>query len=195
MRSIITTIIIMVIVAISIVVGCDKVLEKIPVNKGFQKIVMEEDMKVKIYRTCKDNPLPTFANPTDAGADVYAAEDVEFKINDVKLVPLGIIAQAPEGYHFKLCLRSSMGAKRGFRLANHVGIVDSTYSGPQDEIKMILEYTTNVIDGYPGANTIIKKGERIGQLILEKNNEIEWDEQEDINFAGKSRGGFGSSGK
>jgi len=72
MRSIITTIIIMIIVTISIIVGCDKILEKIPVDKTFQKVVVEEDMKVKIYRTCKDNPLPTFANPTDAGADVCA---------------------------------------------------------------------------------------------------------------------------
>lgn len=156
---------------------------------------MEEGMKVKIYRICKDNPLPTFANPTDAGADVFASENVTFYIGEVKLVPLGIIAQAPEGYHFKLCLRSSMGAKRGFRLANHVGIVDSSFSGPADEIKMIIEYTGETINGFLGNNGIINNGDRIGQLILEKNNGIEWEEQEDINFAGKSRGGFGSSGK
>lgn len=152
-------------------------------------------MKVKIYRICKDNPLPTQANPNDAGVDVYASENVDFRIDQVKLVPLGIIAQAPKGYHFKLLLRSSMGAKRGFRLANHAGVIDSDFCGNTDEIKMIIEYAGETVNGFFGNFSTIKKGERIGQLILEKNNEIEWEEQEDINFAGKSRGGFGSSGK
>jgi dUTP pyrophosphatase len=153
-------------------------------------------MKVKIHRICKDNPLPTQANPGDAGYDVYAAEEVVFEnCGDVKFVPLGIIAQAPNGYHFKLCIRSSMAAKRGFRLANGTGVVDFLFSGARDEIKMIIQYVGNIVDEkfvYPVA--IIKKGERVGQLILEKNNEIEWDEQEDRNFAQVSRGGFGSSG-
>jgi dUTPase len=73
-------------------------------------------------------------------------------------------------------------------LANSVGVIDNLFSGPDDEIKMIIQYTGGF---FPD---IIKKGERVGQLILEKNNEIEWDEQEDRNFAQVSRGGFGSSG-
>ena len=146
-------------------------------------------MKVKIHRICKDNPLPTQANPGDAGYDVYASEDVVFEEPGyIRFVPLGIIAQAPKGYHFKLCIRSSMAAKRGFILANSVGVIDNLFSGPDDEIKMIIQYTGGF---FPD---IIKKGERVGQLILEKNNEIEWDEQEDRNFAQVSRGGFGSSG-
>lgn len=142
--------------------------------------------KVRIYRICKDNPLPTQANPKDAGWDVYSSEDTVFKFGETKLVPLGIIAEAPEGFHFKLCLRSSMALKRGFRLSNGVGIVDHSYAGEKDEMKAILT-------SWNDEDVVIKKGERIGQLLLERNYDIEWVEQVDSKFRGKSRGGFGSS--
>ena len=152
-------------------------------------------MKVKIYRIDKDNLLPLQANKGDAGYDCFASKDVYFCAEEIKLVPLGIIAQAPEGYHFKLCLRSSLAKKRGFTLANGVGIIDYLYSGENDEIKALLK-----APGYENHTSlwidrIIRKGERIAQLILEKNEEIEWDEQEERNFVEKSRGGFGSSGE
>lgn len=145
-------------------------------------------MKVKIHRINKDNPLPTQANLGDAGYDCYASENVFFYPEEIKLIPLGIIAQAPEGYHFKLCLRSSLALKRGFILMNGVGIIDHKYCGPNDEIKAILRAPQNTYD------LVIKKGERVCQLILEKNNDIEWDEQDEKDFVGNSRGGFGSSG-
>ena len=148
-------------------------------------------ISVKIHRINKDNPLPVQANKGDAGYDVYAAEEVTFLPEEIKLVPLGIIAQAPYGYHFKLCIRSSMAYKKGFDHPNAPGVIDHAFAGPKDEIKMILKApkeTEKYIQPF-----VIKSGERIGQLILEKNNEIEWDEQEDRNFAGADRGGIGSS--
>lgn len=150
----------------------------------------EGPRRVRIHRLDKDLPLPSRANPTDAGFDVYAAEDVTFKGGEVVLVSLGIIAEAPVGYHFKLYLRSSMAFKRGFALGNGVGIIDSSYSGPNDVMRAILRY-----QGTPRSTSHIKKGERIGQLILAKNIDIEWVEQEEQDFAGKDRGGFGSTGK
>jgi dUTP pyrophosphatase len=155
-------------------------------------------MKVRIYRICKDNPLPSQANSGDAGWDCYAAEDVVFSPGQIKLVPLGIIAEAPEGYHFKLCIRSSMAFKRGFTVANAPGIIDHRYSGEKDQIQAILQapsVQTGDKLGLQGSTDIIKKGERVAQLILEKNNDIEWDEQDVPNFRSESRGGFGSSGQ
>jgi dUTP pyrophosphatase len=146
--------------------------------------------KVRIFRINKNNPLPSQANTGDAGYDVYASEDILFSSGDVKLVPLGIIAEAPKGFHFKLCLRSSMAYKRGFRQPNAPGIIDHLYAGKDDEIKLMLEAPNLKLD----ETVLIKEGERVGQLILEKNNPIEWDEQNDRDFVGKSRGGFGSSG-
>lgn len=151
-------------------------------------------MKVKIYRINKDNPLPTQANKNDAGWDCYASQDVEIDYGCVGMVPLGIIAQAPEGHHFKLVLRSSAAFKRAFMLANGVGIIDSSYCGETDEIKALIRVPDMRDGDFIDEPYIIKKGERIAQLILEKNTEIQWDEQEDQNFAGKNRGGFGSTG-
>jgi dUTP pyrophosphatase len=160
-------------------------------------------MKARIYRICKDNPLPTQANIGDAGFDCYTSEDIIFDGGgQTKLVPLGIIAEAPPGYHFKLCVRSSFALKRGFTLANSVGIIDSKFSGSSDEIKAIITSPFRLVNALGESHSIygeefplvIKKHERICQLILEKNNDIEWDEQEDRNFKGRSRGGFGSSG-
>lgn len=155
-------------------------------------------MEVKIYRINESNPLPSQANENDAGYDVYVSKTTEFFPDQILLVPLGIIAQAPNGFHFKLCLRSSMGFKRGFTMPNSVGIIDSAYSGANDEIKIMLKapsWETMKHKNIKEEDLIIEEGERVGQLILEQNNKIEWVIQEDRNFAGKSRGGFGSSGK
>lgn len=154
-------------------------------------------MKVRIYRLCKDNPLPTQGNQGDAGWDCYAAEDVVFYPNEIRLVPLGIIAEAPEGFHFKLCIRSSMAWKKGFQLVNGVGIIDHQFAGQKDQIHALMKAPSEGTIGMKGLymeDITIKKGDRIAQLILEKNNDIEWDEQDVPNFRETSRGGFGSTG-
>jgi len=144
---------------------------------------------VRIYRINKNNPLPSQANSGDAGMDVYCSETTIFKPGEKKAVPLGIIVEAPMGYHFKLCIRSSVAFKRGFKLVNSVGIIDSGFSGPEDEVKILLEAPSNIFE-----EVILEEGERLGQLLLEKNETIVWEEQEDRDFNKTSRGGIGSSG-
>ena len=146
-------------------------------------------MKCSIYRIHKDVSLPTKNKPSDAGWDVYSPEDFDIPAGVPTVVRLGIIVRAPEGFHWKLVLRSSAAFKRGFRLINSVGIIDSSYAGYGDEVGALLEYS-----GYAGSYGRISKGERVCQLLLEKNEEVEWVEEEDRNFAGSSRGGIGSSG-
>lgn len=147
--------------------------------------------RCRIHPIQKDLPLPAQANPGDAGWDVVAAETVIFTPGETRLVPLGIIAEAPLGYHFKLFIRSSL-AKARWSLANAVGIIDSTFCGPEDEIKALMRAPSAFSDV---KTHTIARGQRVCQLILEKNNQITWDVQLDRDFAGKSRGGFGSSGK
>ncbi len=156
-----------------------------------------QKIPVRIHRVSGTAKLPTQANEGDAGWDCYADQDVEFYPGEVKLVSLGIIAEAPVGYHFKLCLRSSMGLKRGFSIPNAPGIIDSRYSGPTDVIKVILKApeTDRTINDGAFFPLKILRGDKICQLILEKNNDIEWIEQDRQDFAStESRGGFGSSG-
>ena len=99
-------------------------------------------------------------------------------------------------YYFKIFIRSGLAIKNGISLANDVGIVDEDYCGPEDEVKIGLIRHYNPTDPEIDKPFMIKKGTRIAQIIFEQNRltEVEWDEQDDPDFAGKSRGGFGSTG-
>lgn len=130
---------------------------------------------------------------TSAGLDVYAEKETNLPLNQVVLVETGLIIQIPEGCHIKLYMRSSLAVKHQISLINNVGIIDEDYCGEGDFIKIpLIRFDT----GTSKANFCIEKGERIGQILFEKTEfpNIIWDEQKNANFAGKSRGGFGSTG-
>ncbi len=153
-------------------------------------------MKIRIYRKDKSVPLPERKTVRSAGLDVYAAQTVELFPGRVTLVPTGLIIESPAGYYFKIFMRSGLAIKKGISLANDVGIIDEDYCGLADEVKIGLVRHYNPADPGREKPLVIEKGTRIAQLIFEKNAlpEIEWEEQEAPDFAGKSRGGFGSTG-
>ena len=153
-------------------------------------------MKIRIFRKDKLVPLPQRQTPRSVGLDVYAAETVELWPGKAVLVPTGLIIESPPGYFFKIFIRSGLAVKNGVSLINDVGIIDEDYCGAADEVKigLIRHYCPD--DPQLHQPLIISKGSRIAQIIFEKNElpDIEWEEQENIDFAGKSRGGFGSTG-
>jgi dUTP pyrophosphatase len=153
-------------------------------------------MKIRIHRKYKDVPLPERKTPRSAGLDVYAAEQVELLPGKVALVPTGLIIESPPGYFFKIHIRSGFSVKYGICLANDVGIIDEDYCGPQDEVKIALVRLYNPNDLQKDQPFVIEKGTRIAQIIFEKNTlrQIEWEEMDSPDFAGKTRGGFGSTG-
>lgn len=151
--------------------------------------------KVKFFRMFKDVPAPTKGTPKSIGWDVYAAEDVILSPGKPQLVRTGLIIQSPEDSYYTLHIRSGIAFKNGISLVNDIGIVDEDYCGPEDEVKfaMIKHYNGSHDDeGY-----CIKKGDRIGQIIFHNNYfvDLELEEQEKQDFAGSTRGGFGSTGK
>ena len=154
-------------------------------------------MKIRVFRKQKDTPLPLKKTSKSAGLDIYSPVDVELKPGVPVVVPTGLIVEAPEGYFYKLFVRSGLSIKKGVSLLNDVGIIDGDYCGPEDEIKVGLIRHFSSDPEKNAEKVIIKKGERFAQMIFEKVaiSEIEWDEQEDADFAGKTRGGFGSTGQ
>ncbi|MFZ0391205.1 MAG: dUTP diphosphatase [Calditrichia bacterium] len=152
--------------------------------------------RIRIYRKNKNVPLPERKTSRSAGMDVYSAEDVELHPGEVCLVPTGLIIEAPPGSYFKIFIRSGFAVKNGVSLANDVGIIDEDYCGPQDEVKIALICHYNPAKQHAEKPLKISRGTRIAQIIFEKNDfpEIEWEEQDDPAFAGRSRGGFGSTG-
>ena len=153
-------------------------------------------MKIRIYRKDKSIPLPQRQTDRSAGLDVYSAEEVAILAGQTVMVPTGLIIESPPGYFFKIHIRSGFAIKNGISLANDVGIVDEDYCGPDDEVKIGITRHYNPADPQLEKPLLIKKGTRIAQIIFEQNKlpEIEWKEQDNPDFAGKSRGGFGSTG-
>jgi len=154
-------------------------------------------MKIRIYRKDKTVPLPVRKTTRSVGLDVYASERVELFPGKVTLVPTGLIIESPPGYYFKIFIRSGFAVKNGISLANDVGIIDEDYCGPQDEVKVAMIRHFNPADAERENPFIIEKGTRIAQLIFEKNvlPRVKWEEMESADFAGNTRGGFGSTGE
>lgn len=117
--------------------------------------------------------------------DLRAAETVEMKKGDFKLIKLGVGMKLPDGYKANMYPRSSTYKNFGIILANSVGQIDNSYSGDSDEWK------------FPAIalrDTVIHKNDRICQFEIQRiQPEIEFEEVEHLDEV--SRGGIGSTGK
>lgn len=116
--------------------------------------------------------------------DLRAAEDVELKTGELKLINLGVGMILPDGYEAHIVPRNSTFLKFGVIQANHCGIIDNSYSGDNDEWK------------FPAIalrNTKIHKNDRICQFrLMKKMEDVTLEEVEHLNE--RDRGGFGSTG-
>ena len=103
-----------------------------------------------------------------------------------RLVPTGLVIEVPEGMFLGVFARSSTPLKKGLMVANGVGVVDSDYCGPTDEVKIpALNFTALPVQ--------VAKGDRIAQGILLPSPQIEWEEVDELRVG--SRGGFGATGR
>ena len=141
--------------------------------------------RCRITRLDPSVALPRYATDGSAGFDLAAAADVTVAPGEIALVPTGLIIEVPPGHFLGVFARSSTPLKRGLMVANGVGVVDSDYCGPVDEIKIQV---LNV--GQAAAQ--IRHGDRLAQGVILPFARVEWDEQPAA--ARPSRGGFGSSG-
>ena len=116
--------------------------------------------------------------------DLRAAETVEMKKGDFKLIKLGVGMKLPDGYKANMYPRSSTYKNFGIILANSVGQIDNSYSGDSDEWK------------FPAIalrDTVIHKNDRICQFEIQRiQPEIEFEEVEHLDEV--DRGSFGSTG-
>ena len=136
----------------------------------------------------KEINMPVRKTKFSAGYDIEAAEDTvipSFKkgINPT-LVKTGLKAYMQDDEYLKLCNRSSNPKKKGLILANSIGVVDADYYGNPDNDGHIMFAFYNIKD----EDTVVKKGECIGQAIFEKFLVADEDKAE-----GERVGGFGST--
>lgn len=116
--------------------------------------------------------------------DLYVAEDTELKQGDLKLIPLGIAMQLPKGYEAHIIPRSSTFKNFGVIQANHMGLVDESYCGDNDQW---------YFPAIAMRDTVIHAGERICQFrIMEHQPVLQFEAVEVLGNA--DRGGIGSTG-
>ena len=141
--------------------------------------------RVRIRRLRPEVRLPGYESSGAAAFDLAAAEDVVVEPGRVGLVPTGLVIEVPAGYALGIFARSSTPLKRGLMIANGVGIIDSDYCGPTDEVKIAVMNFTD-------APVTVRTGDRIAQGLLLSAPRLEWEEVSEL--APHSRGGFGATG-
>ena len=163
----------------------DGLVKKKIVKKIKEKPKMAENKTIKIkYFTDKIDKLD-YINGKSDWIDLRAAKDVVLKKGEVKLIPLGIAMKLPDGYEAHIVPRSSTFKNYGIIQTNHMGVIDGTYCGDNDEWKLPV---------YATRDTVIHTNDRICQFrIAENQPKIEFEVVDKLD--GVDRGGFGSTGK
>jgi dUTP pyrophosphatase len=147
--------------------------------------------------------LPQYKNDGDAGMDVYALEDIVLNQGETKIISTGLKFAIPKGYEIQVRPRSGISFNTPLRISNSPGTIDSGY---RDELGIIVTNTSNIdlddtelyplsTKGNKQGRYIIKKYDRIAQIVLCEVPKIVFNVVEDVNKIGENRGGgFGSTG-
>ena len=143
-------------------------------------------MQVKVIRM-NETELPKYETIGAAGMDVRAniKEPITLAPGAIKLIPIGLKVEIPLGYEIQVRPRSGLALRHGLGMANSVGTIDSDYRGEIGVISINLSdkpYT-------------IQPQERIAQIILNKVEQIEWTEVEELGTTERGAGGYGHTGK
>jgi dUTP pyrophosphatase len=142
-------------------------------------------VEVLITRLDPELPLPQYAKPGDAGADIVSRIDITLAPGERALVPTGIAIALPDGYVALVHPRSGLAIKHGVTMVNSPGTVDAAYRG---ELQIIL------INHDPNQAVSFKRGDRIAQLVIQKVERAEFIEVSQLPGSGRGSGGFGSTG-
>ena len=143
------------------------------------------DVTVLVQRLDPDLPLPVYALPGDAGADIVASEDVVLRPGERAVLPTGLAIAVPEGYACFVHPRSGLAARAGLSLVNTPGTIDAGYRG---EIKLI------VINHDPAAELHLARGERVAQLVFQRVERAVFVEVDELPASDRGAGGHGSTG-
>jgi dUTP pyrophosphatase len=130
-------------------------------------------------------PLPSYAHPGDAGADLVTTVDVRIEPGERVLVPTGIAMALPDGYVGLVHPRSGLAARFGVSIVNAPGTVDAGYRG---EVKVLL------VNLDPRAPVQLSRGDRIAQLVVQRVERPRFVEVDRLPGSARGAGGYGSTG-
>ena len=146
----------------------------------------DAEVFVEFVHKDEKSKLPAYANLTDAGADIYVNNDLVVGPGEFgAIVPTGMKMAIPVGWQLAVRPRSGLSHKTLIRVSNAPGTIDSDY---RDEVGII-------IDNFDDAPFVVKNGDRLAQLVLEKVYKAKYTEVPSVANIGNDRGGgYGSSG-
>ena len=142
-------------------------------------------VEVLISRLDSGLPVPCYAHPGDAGADLYARQDVALAPGQRALVPTGVAIALPAGYAAFVHPRSGLAAKHGITVVNAPGTIDAGYRG---------EILVNLLNTDSSQAFTITRGDRIAQLVVQRVNEAHFVEVESLPGSHRGDNGHGASG-
>jgi len=142
-------------------------------------------IKLKIQKLDKTLKTPEYAHIGDAGLDLYSALDCILRPYERRKVPTGIKIAIPDGYAGFVQPKSGLAIKSGLSLVNTPGLIDSGYRG---EICAVL------INLDPEKDFIIKHGDKICQLVIQKVEDVKIEITDELKNTSRGEGGFGSTG-
>ncbi|QGG41205.1 dUTP diphosphatase [Aeromicrobium yanjiei] len=141
--------------------------------------------EVTVTRLDPGVPLPAYAHPGDAGADLVTTVDVELGPGERALVPTGIALALPEGLAAFVHPRSGLALRLGLSIVNTPGTIDAGYRG---EIKVLL------VNHDPAQPIRLSRGDRIAQLVIQRVEHVTFAEVDALPESVRGSGGYGSTG-
>jgi len=142
-------------------------------------------VEISITRLDPGLPLPSYAHPGDAGADLCSAVDLTLDPGERALVPTGLAMALPEGYVGLVHPRSGLAARHGISVVNAPGTIDAGYRG---EIQVCLVNTD------PREPFAVRRGDRIAQLVVQRFETAAFVEVDALPGSVRGAGGYGSTG-
>jgi dUTP pyrophosphatase len=144
-------------------------------------------LDVTVRHLDPDLPLPSYARPGDAGADLVAREDAELEpAGGRALIPTGVALAIPEGYAGFVQPRSGLALRHGVTCLNTPGLIDAGY---RDELCVLLVNTD------PNQPYKVERGDRIAQLVIQRVEQAAFEVVDELPSSERGLGGFGSSGR
>jgi dUTP pyrophosphatase len=142
-------------------------------------------VEVLLTRLDPGVPVPSYATPGDAGADLVTTTDEVVDPGERVTVGTGVAIALPEGYAAFVHPRSGLAARVGLSVVNTPGTIDSGYRG---EIRICL------INHDLREPIKLRRGDRIAQLVVQRVEHAVFREVADLGETRRGTGGYGSTG-
>ncbi|WP_308160788.1 dUTP diphosphatase [Cellulomonas sp. GbtcB1] len=147
--------------------------------------VAPETLTIGLRRLDEGVPVPAYAHPGDAGADLVTRVDATIEPGERATLPTGIAIALPEGYAAFVHPRSGLAARHGLTIVNAPGTVDAGYRG---------EIAVTLLNTDAREPVVLHRGDRVAQLVIQRVERALFVEVDELPDSVRGTGGFGSSG-